>query len=334
MGGNNERAAVLRGVGGYLPPRMVTNDDIVERIGTTKDWIEQRTGILRRHVVDEDCATSDLAVGAGERALASAGGVTPDTVIVATTTPDYSCPATAPAVAEKLGLEGAAAFDLNAVCTGFVYGLATAAGLVRLGVARNVLLIGADTFTRIVDPTDRDTAAVFGDGAGAVVIGAGDAAEEGALLAFDLGSEGALEDAIQVPAGGSRRPFTPDAAAAERTLTMAGRLVYRHAVRRMAESCRSVLAGVGWSVGDVDRLVPHQANARILREVALNLDIATDRLVSNIDRVGNTAAASIPLALADATAAGVMQPGDRTVLTAFGGGATWGSVALRWPRLR
>ncbi|MFC8848018.1 MULTISPECIES: beta-ketoacyl-ACP synthase III [unclassified Micromonospora] len=327
------RSAVLRGVGGQVPARTVTNDEVAARTGTSVGWIEERTGIRERRVVDAGTATSDLAVGAAEQALKSAGGPAPDVLIVATTTPDHPCPATAPAVAQRLGLGGVAAFDLNAVCTGFVYGLATAAGLVRSGMAGTVLVVGADTFSTIVDPDDRDTAVMFGDGAGAVVVGAGDEAEPGALLAVDLGSDGSLEQAIQVAAGGSRLPSAAGLPRSARTLAMSGRLVYRHAVRRMSQSCRAVLTQVGWRPADVDRLVPHQGNLRILREVAAELGVDATCLVSNISHVGNTAAASIPLALADAVAAGELRPGDRTVITAFGGGATWGSVALRWPHL-
>jgi 3-oxoacyl-[acyl-carrier-protein] synthase III len=328
------RAAVVSGVGGYVPPSIVTNEDLAIRFDTSDEWIRQRTGIRRRHVVAAGESTSDLAVQAGAEALKSAGGDPPDLVVLATTTPDHPCPATAPAVAQRLGAAGAAAFDLNAVCTGFIYGLASVAGLVAAGLAERALLVGADTFSTILSPDDRNTATVFGDGAGAVVVRAGDASEPGALLAFDLGSDGDLVEAINVRVGGSRYPaVAPPLRAEDRWLTMAGKVVYRHAVRRMTASSRVVLERVGWRPEEVDRLVAHQANIRILAEVGSGLGIGTDRVYANLDRVGNTAAASIPLALSDAVAAGALVAGQKVLLTAFGGGATWGSAVLVWPDL-
>ncbi|POM23157.1 3-oxoacyl-[acyl-carrier-protein] synthase 3 [Actinomadura rubteroloni] len=327
-------AAVLCGVGGHVPGPVLTNADLTARFDTSDEWIVTRTGIRARHVVEPGTATSDLAVRAGAAALASAGDASVDLLLLATTTPDRPCPGTAPTVARGLGLGGVPALDVNAVCSGFVYGLAAAAGFVAAGLARRVLLIGADTFTTLLDPGDRDTATVFGDGAGAVVLRAGRAGEPGALLAFDLGSDGGLADLITVPAGGSRAPLTAGAPVPDDArFTMSGRAVYRHAVQRMTESSRAALDAAGWKPGDVDRFVGHQANLRILTTVADELGIGADRAYANVDRVGNTAAASIPLALADAAAAGTLRPGDRVLLTAFGGGATWGSCALVWPEL-
>ena len=271
---------------------------------------------------------------AGAAALTSAGVDSVDLVLLATTTPDHPCPATAPSVARALGLDRVAAFDLSAVCTGFVYGLATAAGFLETGVAQRVLLIGADTFSTILDPADRGTAAVFGDGAGAVVLRRGTADEPGALLAFDLGSDGDLVDLITVRAGGSRYPLSVgQVVTAEHRFAMQGRAVYRQATRWMTASATAVLARSGWQAGEVDWFVGHQANQRILDAVGRELDIAPERVFVNVDRVGNTVAASIPLALADASASGVLRAGQKVVLTAFGGGITWGSAALTWPRL-
>ncbi|MFJ3493805.1 beta-ketoacyl-ACP synthase 3 [Streptomyces sp. NPDC086091] len=325
-------AAVLCGLAGWVPPRVVTNDELAKRLDTDDAWIRTRTGIRRRHVAEPGQATSDLAVEAGRRALDSAGGPPPDTVVVTTTTPDRPCPATAPVVAARLGLTGAAAFDVGAVCTGFVYGLATAAGLIAAGAARRVLLVGADTYSTIVDPLDRTNAIIFGDGAGAVVLRAGDPDEPGAVGPFDLGSDGTHEDLITVAAGGSRqRSTTAEPTHAERHFAMRGREVYRHAVTRTAASARTVLSAAGWQPGDVDHFVPHQANLRILHSVADDLGLPRERCASHLETVGNTGAASIPLALADAVARRRVAPGDRLLLTAFGGGLTWGSCVLTWP---
>ncbi|MFC5745391.1 beta-ketoacyl-ACP synthase III [Actinomadura rugatobispora] len=336
---------MLCGVGGHVPPSVVTNADLAARVDTTDEWIRTRTGITRRHVVDPGTATSDLAERAGAAALESAGAATVDAVVLATTTPDHPCPGTAPKVAERLGMSGTPAYDVNAVCSGFVYGMATATGLIAAGLADRVLLIGADAFTTLLDPEDRDTVAVFGDGAGAVVLRSGDPGEPGAVHAFDLGSDGSLADLIMVPAGGSRYPTrgtVPGAVpraepgaepgAGDVWFSMQGRAVYRHAVRRMTSSSRAALLRAGWTTGDVDLLVGHQANIRILRAVADELGIPHDRACVDLDQVGNTAAASIPLALAHAASSGALREGDRVLLTAFGGGATWGSCVLTWPK--
>ncbi|WP_258906701.1 beta-ketoacyl-ACP synthase III [Actinokineospora sp. UTMC 2448] len=327
-------AAVFCGVGGCVPDSVVTNADLARRYDTSDEWIRSRTGIRQRHVVRAGEATSDIAVRAGAAALRSAGIHAVDAVVLATSTPDHPCPASAPTVARKLGLHEAAAFDLNAVCAGFVYALAAATGLIATGMARTALVIGADAFSTILDPADRATAAVFGDGAGAVVLRAGGAGEPGAVLACDLGSDGDLAELIAVRAGGSRHPLVMGApVSGGHFFAMHGKAVYRHAVRRMSASARAVLGRVGWRPPDVDCFVGHQANQRILAAVGAEVGIAPERVFTNIERVGNTAAASIPLALADAAAAGALRPGRRVLLTAFGGGAAWGSAALTWPEL-
>jgi 3-oxoacyl-[acyl-carrier-protein] synthase III len=324
------RAAVLAGLGTAVPPRVVTNDELAERMDTTDEWIRSRTGIAQRHVAEADVATADLAVEAGGLALKSFGGGGVDAVIVATTTPDRLCPSTAPEVASRLGLTDVAAMDVGAVCSGFVYGLATGSGLIAAGVADSVLVIGAESLHRFMDPDDRGTAVIFGDGAGAAVLRAGDLDEPGALGAFDLGSDGSNADLLAVDAGGSRLPgSTPDLPAAAHYLHMEGREIYRHAVTRMVASSQRVLERAGWAVDDVDRLVAHQANVRILDAVGDRLGVAPERRHVNIHRYGNTSAASIPLALADAD----LVAGDRVLLTAFGGGFTWGSTTLTWPEI-
>jgi 3-oxoacyl-[acyl-carrier-protein] synthase-3 len=316
------------GVGGWVPPDIVTNLQLEQELDTTAEWIRRRTGVLRRHVAGDGTATSELAVEAGQRALKSAGGGAVDALILATTTPDRPCPATAPEVASRLDLGPIAAYDIAAVCTGFVYALANAAGLIAAGIAERILVIGAEVFTSIVDPGDRSARALFGDGAGAVVLRAGDPGELGAIGSFVLGSDGRGADLITVPAGGSR---LPDGDGSQRYFTMQGQTVYRQAVDTMTSVSQRALGLADWPAGTLDWLVCHQANQRILLAVAARLGLPAERCFSNIGEVGNTAAASIPLALAHGGQSGAFRPGDRMLLTAFGGGLTWGSAALRWP---
>ncbi|WP_037077824.1 beta-ketoacyl-ACP synthase III [Pseudonocardia spinosispora] len=326
--------SVLAGIGTSLPTRLVTNVELSARLDTTDEWIRSRTGIRQRYVVPPGTATSELATAAARDAMVAAEVTAVDVVVLATSTPDHPCPATAPDVASRLGLTGAPAFDVAAVCAGFVYALAVADGLISTGVATSALVIGADTFSTILDPTDRTTRAIFGDGAGAVVLRAGAGDEPGALLGFDLGSDGTGHDLITVRAGGSRqRGSGPIVDAADVYFAMLGKPVFMQAVLRMTESSQAVLKRVGWELSEVDRIVAHQANLRILHAVADQLELPRDKMLTNIDRVGNTVAASIPLALADAEARGALRAGDRVVLTGFGGGLAWGSAALRWPDL-
>jgi 3-oxoacyl-[acyl-carrier-protein] synthase-3 len=328
------RTAVLCGLGAWLPPTVVTNDDLAQRLDTTDEWIRSRTGIRQRHIIEAGSATSDLAVEAGRRALKSAGVASVDAVVLATTTPDHPIPATAPAVAARLGLSGTAAFDVNAACSGFVYGLATAVALITAAMADRVLFIGADTVSTAVNQNDRSSAPLFGDGAGAMVLRAGTTDEPGAIAAFDLGSDGDQAALIRQNAGGSRQRSTrQDPPEADRYVVMDGKGVFTTAITRMTASSRAVLQRAGRSTHEVDRLVAHQANARILHAVAHQLDLPADRLVTNIDQVGNTTAASIPLALAHAARTGSLHTGQLVLLTAFGGGLTWGSALLQWPDL-
>jgi 3-oxoacyl-[acyl-carrier-protein] synthase-3 len=253
-------------------------------------------------------------------------------VVLATATPDRLCPATAPLVAAGLGLGRGPAFDVSAVCTGFLYALATAAGLIAAETADSVLVIGADTFSRILDPGDRSTRAIFGDGAGAVVLRAGRGDEPGALGPVLLGSDGSGEELIRIPSGGSRDPFRASTAqTADPFFRMAGRAVFRRAVEDMADASRKALNQARWPVEDVDLVVSHQANLRIIHALADQLGIARERCAIHLDRVGNTSAASIPLALADAVMGGSLRPGRRLLMTAFGGGLTWGACTMQWP---
>ncbi|MET8215155.1 beta-ketoacyl-ACP synthase III [Streptomyces hirsutus] len=313
------RAAVVCKVGAALPPHTVSNHDLTARLDTTDEWIRSRTGITQRHVAGADLSTTDLAVRAAAQALADGEPVTVEALVVATTTPDRCCPATAPAVATRLGLTGIPAYDIAAGCTGFIYALSTAAGLIATGTVRTALVVGADRLATLPDPEDRTTVPLFGDGAGAVVLRRGSAGEAGALGPVVLGSDGTGADLIRAARPGA--------------LHLDGSDVFRHAVDRMSIASRQAATVMGWGLADVDRLAPHQANSRITSFVARQLGIPDDRRLSNIAETGNTGAASVPLLLADASADGRLKPGHRTLLTAFGAGLTWGAVALTWPGL-
>ena len=334
-----ERADVLAvdvlGIGTALPDRVVTNDDWAATLDTDDAWIRSRTGIVERRFATEGETTGTLALDAARAALTDAGVAATDltAIVVATTTPDRPMPGVAVEVAAALGTE-VPAFDLQAVCAGFVTALRVAAPLAASGP---VLVIGAETMSRIIDHADRGTAVLFGDGAGAVVLGAAGAGRVahpgfgrgGTLGPFDLGSDGAQVGILEIPAGGSLAPASAATVAGnEHTIRMHGPEVYRNAVTRMAASSQAVLDAAGLTADDVDVLVAHQANARILDAVARRLDIPAERCQVSLDRHGNTSAASIPLALADAAAEGRLRPGARVLLTAFGAGLSWASCLL------
>ncbi|MEO5878289.1 MAG: beta-ketoacyl-ACP synthase III [Streptosporangiaceae bacterium] len=328
------RTAVIAGIGACLPERLVKNEEVAAHLGLSDEWIRERTGIEQRYVLAPEGATSDLAVGAARRALESYGADEVDFLVLATCTPDQTFPSTAPAVAARLGLKGIPAFDLNAACSGFVYALTVASAMIESGAFRTALVIGADAVTASLDHDDQVTAPVFGDGAGAVVLRAGEAGEPGAILAQVLGSDGDLLNILVTPSGGSRQraPGVPTDLATS-FLTMQGRLVYKYAVKHMTEASEAVLARMDWAPDDVDWLVAHQANRRILVATARALGIAPERAVVNVDKVANTSAASIPLALVDAIGEGRFNPGDKMLFCAFGGGVTWAAAALIWPGL-
>ncbi|MGW4277400.1 beta-ketoacyl-ACP synthase III [Streptomyces seoulensis] len=324
---SGERAsAVIAGLGTCLPSHSVDNAALVEVLDTSDEWIRTRTGIESRRRVTPETSTLDLACEAARNALRSAGIDTVDGLVFATTTPERPCPAAAPEIAYRTGQGNILAFDISAVCSGFLYALATAGALITAGTADSVLVVAAETYSRIVDPRDRSTAVLFGDGAGAVVLRAGPADEPGALLAHDLGSDGSGADLIRVP-GVREQP------SGERWFMMSGRKVYLRAVDRMADSVRRVVKDCDWSIETLDMLVPHQANARIIEALAKRLGLPPERAVCELARIGNTAAASIPLALAGAVTTRRLTPGARTVLTAFGGGLSWASTGLIWPQL-
>ncbi len=322
------RRSILRAVGGYLPDRTVTNDDLARTLDTSDAWIQERTGIRRRHIAAPGELTSDLAVAAAGRALdrADLDRAAIDLVIVATSTPDHTFPATATAVQRKLGLRPGIAFDLQAVCAGFAYALATADNFLKAGQARHALVIGAETFSRILDWTDRGTCVLFGDGAGAVVLSAeeqpGTAHDQG-ILATMLAADGRHYAHLQVDGG-------PSSTGTVGHLRMNGREVFRHAVGELTGAARAVLDATGLGIDDVDWLVPHQANKRIIDAVGKKLGIAEAKVVVTVAEHANTSAASIPLALDHLFASGRLNRGDLLLCNAMGGGFAWGAALLRW----
>jgi len=324
------RHATITGVGSSLPPRLVPNTWFEARIDTTDEWIRSRTGIEARHFADDGVVTSDLAVEAARIALRTAGipAEQLDMIVCASVTGDTPFPATAVWVQDKLELS-CPAFDVNAACAGFSYGLAAATAFVEAGMADTILLIGAEVFSRILDFTDRQTCVLFGDGAGATVI---QASERPGIEGTVLGADGTAAEILLVPAGGSREPASAQTVAASRhDIQMPnGREVFKRAVTEMAAACREVLEKNGHTPEDVDLLIPHQANARIMVAVAERLGIPIERAVVDVAEVGNTSAASIPIALDRAYRAGRIKEGDLVLFTSFGAGLTWGATAMRW----
>lgn len=320
--------SVIQGVGSCLPDRVLTNAELATMVDTSDEWIVERSGIRARHIAADGEKTSDLATRAAHAALAHAGMAAAeiDLIVVATSTPDQTFPATATTVQANLGITRGAAFDVQAVCSGFVYALTTADALLRCGQARHALVIGAETFSRILDWQDRTTCVLFGDGAGAVVLSAEDAggtlADRG-ILHSRLHSDGRYNDKLYVDGG-------PSSTKTVGHLRMEGKEVFRHAVANMAEVMQEVLDDAGLTPSDVQWIVPHQANRRILDSTAKKLGIAEDRIVVTLDRHGNTSAASIPLALDVAVKDGRIQKGQLILMEAMGGGFTWGAVLARW----
>lgn len=322
------RRAVVRGTGHYLPARVVENSHFEATLDTSDAWIRERTGIERRHFAAEGEFTSDLATAAARAALDRAGMAADDidAIVVATSTPDLTFPAVATMVQAGLGMTRGFAYDVQAVCAGFVFAMANADGLIRSGQAGRVLVIGAETFSRIMDWTDRGTCVLFGDGAGAVILeaveGEGTTADRG-VLSTDLNSDGTLRDLLYVDGGVSRTGTAG-------CLRMQGNLVFRHAVEKLAKTAHHALDKAGLTPADVDWLVPHQANLRIIGATAQKMQLPMDKVVLTVADHGNTSAASIPLALSVADGEGRFAEGDVLVLEAIGGGMSWGSVVLRW----
>ena len=317
--------SVIKGSGSALPTRLVTNDELAQQVDTSDEWIRERTGICQRYIAGEGETTGTLATAAARAALADAG-MTPaevDLIVLATATPDRTFPATATLVQDALGCDGAAAFDVAAVCAGFLYALATADSMFRTGMARRALVIGAETFSRILDWEDRATCVLFGDGAGAMVLAAEDVAEDGpGVLASRLHAAGEHGDLLYVDGG-------PSTTGTVGKVRMMGREVFRHAVVNLAEVLEEVLTATGYAASDIDWVVPHQANRRILDATARKLGLPIEKVVVTVDRHANTSAASVPLAFDEARRDGRLKPGDLVMLEAMGGGFTWGASLVR-----
>jgi 3-oxoacyl-[acyl-carrier-protein] synthase-3 len=323
--------ALITGWGMYAPSRIMSNHDLEKLVDTSDEWIVSRTGIRERRIAADDETTTTLSVHAARDALAVAG-MTPDEldlVIVGTCSPDYYMPATAVLVAHEVGATRAAGFDLMAACSGFVFSLATATAYVRSGMYRNVLVVGVELLSRFLDYTDRNTCVLFGDGAGAVIVSASDA--PGGLLGLDMYSDGSGKEGIIFPAGGSACPTTPRTVAeGGHFVHMAGKEVYKYATRQLAESARSALRNAGLAVDDVDQFLFHQANLRIIESVQNTVGISPEKTYLNIEKYGNTSAASVPMALVEAIADGRIKSGDRLLMVAFGAGYTAGAAVVEW----
>lgn len=312
----------ILGTGSYLPEKILTNADLERMVDTTDEWIYARTGIRQRHIAAENQFTSDLAFHAAQRALEAAGVEVDaiDLIIVATTTPDHVFPSTACLLQHKLGNRGAPAFDVQAVCSGFIYAVATADSFIRSGAARTVLVVGAETMSRITDWTDRSNCILWGDGAGAVVMGASD---QPGIISTHLHADGSYTKLLNVPSGVSNP-------VAERTIHMEGNAVFKIAVNTLDAIVDETLAANGMQKSDIDWLVPHQANIRILQSTARKLGMDMSRVVVTVDKHGNTSAASVPLALDVAVRDGRIKHGETVLMEAFGGGFTWGSILLKF----
>lgn len=325
------RYAHVIGWGSYIPPKVLTNEDLAKKVDTSDGWIQERTGIQERHVVSPKESTAMLALYAAREAIETAD-INPadiELVIVATATPEYPFPATACLVQDALGAEHAGAFDLEAGCSGFVYALSSAAAMIRGGAYNTVLVVGAETLSRVVDWSDRATCVLFGDGAGAVVLRGSD--EPGGVMASILGADGSGGELLMIPGGGSKHPADAESVTSGmHYMKMNGREVYRFATKVMASAARQVVEKAGWELDDVNLFLPHQANLRIIDSAAKSLKIPRERVFVNVERFGNTSAASIPIALCEALDCGRIKAGDKLLMVGFGAGLTWASCALQW----
>jgi 3-oxoacyl-[acyl-carrier-protein] synthase-3 len=330
IGTANGVAISITGLGCHVPERVVTNDELSTMMDTSDEWIRERTGIRERRIAAPEEALSDLCLPASRQALEDAGvaGSDIDLIIVATVTPDMAFPSTGAILADLLGAGDAAAYDLSAGCTGFMYALAQAHGMLAAGLAQRALVVGGDVLSKLMDWTDRSTTVLFGDGAGAVVL---ERVGEGGFLGFELGADGSGGPQLYLPAGGSRLPASAETVA-ERMhyVQMNGREVFKFATRVLVSSAEAVLETCGRTVDEIDVYVPHQANVRIIEHARKKLGIPEDRVVIDVDRYGNTSSGSIPLALADARADGRLQAGRLVLMTGMGAGLTWGSGLIEW----
>jgi 3-oxoacyl-[acyl-carrier-protein] synthase III len=330
IGTANGVAISITGLGAYVPERVMTNDELSTMMDTSDEWIRERTGIRERRIAAPEQALSDLCLPAAREALEAAGldGSQIDLIIVATVTPDMAFPSTGAILADRLGAPDAAAYDLSAGCTGFMYAVAQAYGMLAGGLAQRALVVGGDVLSRILDWSDRGTAVLFGDGAGAVVL---ERVGEGGFLGFELGADGSGGPQLYLPAGGSRTPATAESVAAKQHFVqMNGREVFKFATRVLVSSAEAVLAECGRTIEEVDVYVPHQANVRIIEYAREKLGIPEEKVVIDVDRYGNTSSGSIPLALADAKADGRLQAGRLVLMTGMGAGLTWGSGLIEW----
>ncbi len=322
--------AKITGTGSHIPAKCLTNADLERLVDTSEEWIVQRTGIRTRYILPEGEIPSDMSVDAGIRALKDAGcqPTNVDLLLVATTFPDMICPGSAPFIAEGLGISNAPFFDLKAGCSGFVYGFAVADGLIRAGLYRRVLLIGAEALSRVTDWTDRQTCVLFGDGAGAVLLEPGE--DDEGVLGIALYGDAEKSLLLHMPGGGARSPASTETLEArEHFIKMEGAGVFRNAAPMMEKAALDALGAADLDLSDVDWIIPHQANVRIIDALTRRLNVAPERVISNLDRVANTSAASIPIALDETLRDGRIQRGDVVVMTAFGAGVTYGAVVVR-----
>lgn len=331
---NKLKSAGISGTGSCLPDRILTNHDLEEMVDTNDEWIRSRSGICERRVSDENTATSDLATNAALRALENAN-LKPediDLILVATVTPDMAFPSTACIVQKNIGALNAAAFDLEAACSGFLYGLAVADNFIKTGYYKHVLVIGAETLTKITDYTDRNTCVLFGDGAGAVVVS--EVPEEYGILSTYIGADGRGGHLLSQPAGGSRIPVSQESIQNRlHYIKMDGTEVFKFAVKIMGEAAERALEKCGMNKEDIDFLIPHQANIRIIDSAVKRLKISNEKVYVNVDKYGNMSAASVAVALDEANRKGCLKDGDIALLVGFGGGLTWGSAVLKWKKI-
>ncbi|HEY3347793.1 MAG TPA: beta-ketoacyl-ACP synthase III [Nitrospirota bacterium] len=321
----------ILGTGSYAPDKVLTNHDIEKMVDTSDEWIQLRTGIRERRIAPEDWATSDLAYRAGKNALEMAGVEASelDLIIVATVTPDSSFPSTACILQEKLGATRAAGFDMAAACSGFIFALSQADAYIKSGIYKRILVIGAETLSKITDWTDRNTCVLFGDGAGAVVLGPSD--DESGILSTHLHTDGSMGYLLELPAGGSRIPASPASVAeGQHYIKMRGNETFKVAVRALEEVVLESIEHNGMEAGDIDLLVPHQANLRIIQATAKRLDMPMEKVVLTVQKYGNTSAASVPMALDEAVRDGRIKKGMNILLEAFGGGLSWASAMIKW----
>jgi 3-oxoacyl-[acyl-carrier-protein] synthase III len=327
---NGQRPVSITGFGAYAPERVLTNEELSTMVDTSDEWIMERTGIRERRVAAPEQALSDLCLPATYQALEQAGTAAKDVdlIVVATVTPDMAFPSTGALLADAIGAPDAAAYDLSAGCTGFMYALAQAYGMIAGGLSERALVVGGDVLSRIVDWNDRSTCVLFGDGAGAVVL---EQVDEGGFLGFELGAEGSGGVHLYLPAGGSREATTAESVAAgDHYVRMNGREVFKFATRVLVSSAHDIVDECGVTIDDVDVYIPHQANVRIIDYAAKKLGIPQNRVVVNADHYGNTSSGSIPLAIADAAADGRLRPGELVLMTGMGAGLTWGSALMTW----